>query len=252
MACFHRFFILFLLLTFFPLSGRAQPTKLELVCDEWPPYQIVRDGRVEGFSTEVVKIVLESIGMVPERIRAYPWKRALQVLRSGHADGLFSANFTEDRLRFARYPDETLVESPWVIWVRRGAEFSFEEMSDLRGKRIGVVNGYSYTPEFWDYIRKHAVVDPVISDETNFRKLPAGRLDCLIAELGNGLSLRRTLGLPGIVPQRENPVKVDGLYLIFNRERVDEAAVSRFSETLKAFKEGPVYRELRRKYFGAE
>ena len=183
-------------------SAPAESAKLRMVCDEWPPYQIVRDGNVGGFSVELVTAALASMDVAPDLIDAFPWKRAIHILRSGQADALFSANFTEDRLRFARYPSEPLVESPWVIWVRRGAEFSFEKMADLRGKRIGVVSGYSYTPSFWQFIRKHAIVDPVTDDESNFRKLSAGRLDYIVAELGNGLFIRRSLGLDNLIPLR--------------------------------------------------
>jgi ABC-type amino acid transport substrate-binding protein len=54
-----------------------------------------------------------------------------------------------------------------------------------------------------------------------------------------------------VVPFPESPIKVDGLYLIFNRDRVSEETVARFSEALKVFKAGPAYSELHQKYFGA-
>lgn len=247
----NGFFLALFLLSLFPASGFSQSEGLTLVCDEWPPYQMRRDGAVIGFSTTVVREVFQAMDMTPASIQAYPWKRALRMLRADRVDGLFSANFTEDRLRFARYPDETLIRSPWVIWGRTETGFAYDDLSDLAGKRIGVVNGYSYTPSFWKYIRKHAIVDGTTTDETNFRKLAAGRLDCLIAELGNGLFLHRTLGLDNVVPFPESPIKVDGLYLIFNRDRVSEETVARFSEALKVFKAGPAYSELHQKYFGA-
>ncbi|MFP4583594.1 MAG: substrate-binding periplasmic protein [Desulfococcaceae bacterium] len=232
-------------------SAPAASSSLRMVCDEWPPYQIVRDGNVSGFSVELITAALASMDVAPGPIDAFPWKRAIHILRSGRADALFSANFSEDRLRFARYPSEPLVESSWVIWVHRKAEFSYEEMADLRGKRIGVVSGYSYTPSFWQFIRKRAAVDPVTKDETNFRKLSAGRLDCIVAELGNGLFIRRSLGLDNLTPLRDHPIKVDGLYLIFQRDRVSEETVARFSNALKKFKESPAHSGLRQKYFGA-
>lgn len=51
------------------------------------------------------------------------------------ADALFSANFTKDRTEFAFYPDEKIINSPWVMWVREKDELKFESFDDLLGKK---------------------------------------------------------------------------------------------------------------------
>jgi len=232
-----------------PVFGMAGQN-LNLVCDEWAPYQIVENGKVTGFSTEVVESVFRRMNVSVESITAFPWKRAVVVFEKGKADALFSANYTEERTKFARYPQESIVESPWVLWVRSEDEAIFKSWEDLRGKRIGVVRGYSYTDEFWNFIKKNATYDEVTSDEINFRKLDACRVDYVAAELGNGLYIIKKLGLNSIHPLMETPLKSDGLYIMFNKSKISAEFVEQFSGELAKFKKESVYQYIHEKYFG--
>lgn len=216
---------------------------LSIVCDEWPPYQVVEGNHVMGFCTGVVEGVLDRMGR-SYTIRAYPWKRALKMVRKGVADALFSANFTAGRTAFAYYPDEELLQSPWVMWVRRKDRLKFTSYDDLTDRSVGVVSGYSYTPEFWEIIRKKQNYEETINDELNLRKLAHGRIDYAVAELGNGYEIARRLNLSNIIPLMEKPIKMDGLYIVFSKKSVSKDFVDEFSEALKAFKEEPAYGDL--------
>lgn len=220
---------------------------MRVICDTWPPYQITTNGQVSGFSTEVVQNVFERMEVATTKLESYPWKRALSILEHGHAEALFSANYTRDRKTFAYYPEENLVEAPWVIWTKTSS--SIRSLEDLKGKRIGVVLGYSYTPEFWKFIEMYCDVEQVSTDEINMHKLEHGRLDATVAEYGNGLFLKRKFGFRQIKPVRNLEIKRDGLYIIFNRELVEKAFVDRFSEELKQFKRTDTYNALYSKYF---
>ncbi len=228
--------------------GTLSAQEMELICDEWPPYQIVENSHVTGFGTEIVKTVLERMGVNISSLNVYPWKRAITMMEKGEAHALFSANYAKEREAFARYPEEALIQSPWVLWVREDG-LKFDSFEDLKGKRIGVVRGYSYTPEFLDFIQKNAVVDDVTDDETNFRKLNGGRIDYAVAEMGNGYHLLKKLKLNRIVPIKDKPIKSDGLYLIFNKNRVSKETAERFSAELKKFKQEEAYQILYRQYF---
>ena len=227
----------------------ADEKKMSIVCDIWPPYQISVDGHVDGFSTKVVKEVLKRMDVEIELLKDYPWKRALYMVEKSKADALFSANFTEDRTQFAYYPDEPIVQSPWVIWSREEDDFKFNTLNDLKNKKIGVVRGYSYTPEFLEFLKTHAKVDEVTDDATNFKKLNAARVDLTVSELGNGYHIIKNLKLDKIVPHTDHPIKTDGLYIIFNKESVSQAFVTQFSNELKKLKKESVYQIWHEEFF---
>jgi len=226
--------------------GMAErPTRL--VCDIWPPYQMVTEDGYTGLSVDVVRAVYARMGMDNIELMALPWKRALDMVRFGDADGLFSANHTPERALSFTYPEEPLFESPWIVWTRKGT--TIHSLDDLKNKRVGVVLGYSYTPEFWDFIQTYCSVEVVYSDRINFRKLALGRLDATVADLGNGLTLAASVDR-GIHPNPDYEIKRDGLYLMFNKERTSKRFVEKFSDTLKTFKLTEEYRSIRAKYLG--
>ncbi|MGL1930585.1 MAG: transporter substrate-binding domain-containing protein [Desulfotalea sp.] len=249
-----QFIKMIVLITFFSVSisnanANAELKKINIICDEWAPYQIVENGNVSGFSTKIVEIVLKRMNVDVVNIEAYPWKRAISMLEKGGADALFSANYTKKRSNFAYYPEETIVNSPWVMWVREEDDLKFESFDDLLGKRIGLVRGYSYTTDLWDFVKKHNIYEEVVNDEQNFRKLNAGRIDYITAELGNGLYIVKTLGIDKIIPLKDNPIKSVGLYIIFSQKNVPKSFVDKFSDELKKLKQESLYKFLYDEYF---
>lgn len=239
--------LLFLLLL---LNGKpASSQSLTLVCDNYPPYQTVKNDTVDGYSTRIVRIILKEMEAEIKRLDVLPWKRALNAMETSKADALFSANYTEERAAYAYYPSEPLVQSPWVIWVREEDGIQYDSFSDLDDGIVGVVRGYSYTPEFWKYLKKGHNYEEVTDDDTNFRKLHGGRIKYIIAELGNGLQIISELKLKGIIPLTAQPVKTDGLYITFNKKTVQKSFVDDFSRRLTAFRGTDTYQKIYQSYF---
>ncbi|WP_264982074.1 substrate-binding periplasmic protein [Pseudodesulfovibrio portus] len=238
------------LLTAIALSGPPVMADrgVSLVCDIWPPYQFKTEDGVTGMAVEIVEAVYRRMDIVHVELRAFPWKRALDAIRYAEADALISANHTPAREIYLRYPEEPIFESSWVIWTKAGS--SILTLDDLKGKTVGVVLGYSYTPEFWNFITANCTVEKVYNDDINFRKLSEGRLDATVAEFGNGLTLVRDLGDTAIRPVNGIEIKRDGLYIVFNRQVTGEAFVQRFSDELKAFKQTDEHQAIREKYLG--
>ena len=231
------------------LTGRQalaeRPTRL--TCNAWPPYAIQTGDGVSGLSVEVARAVYARLGIHDIEIILLPWVRAMDMARFGEADGLLNVNYTPERAALYRFPYEPLVETPWNIWTRKGA--TIRSLDDLKGKKIGVVLGYAYTLEFWHFILTNCIVEEVYSDKINFRKLAQGRLDATVADLGNALVLAAEVKAdlqPGL------EIKRDGLYLAFNRSRVNEDFVTDFSDTLREFKTTEAYTAIYRKYLTME
>ncbi|WNO07536.1 substrate-binding periplasmic protein [Teredinibacter sp. KSP-S5-2] len=244
-------FLLFWLSFFwFSQVSIAEPSRgLTLICDDWPPYQIVNDGKVGGFSVAVVDVVFKRMEVNVQGYRHYPWKRAITMLEKGMVDGLFSANKTPEREVFAYYPSEPLVDSPWVVWAKQEDELEYKRFDDLLGRQIGLVRGYSYTHDFWQFVEVNKLYMLTTSDEQNFKMLNAGRIDFTVAELGNALHVLKKNHIYNMHAFSNAPIKVDGLYVAFSKERVAKEMVERFSEELKKLKAEPLYQKLYEEFF---
>ena len=98
------------------------------------------------------------------RLVPLPWKRVLRQLEEGQIDGFFGY-------------------APWSwavlsIFVRKGEVFPFQKIEDLYGKRIGIVRGFTTSPEFDRAMREGLIsVDESGSYGSLIKMLDAKRID---------------------------------------------------------------------------
>lgn len=226
-------------------AGRGLCAQTMLVaCDPWPPYQYVdKSGHLTGFSVEVAKRVLAVMGYKAD-IDLLPWKRAIDGVAHGDYHMIISVNMTEDRKSFLNYPKEPLIVTQWAAYTSGQPVLKIEDMDEMA---IGVVDGYSYTPEYLAFIEtKKGRTEKVVDDESNLKKLVAGRLDAFVADTGNMAFIDPS----GQAVRQPFILKRDGLYAAFSRIACAADTAERFSEALAAFKSGKEYRELTKRYFG--
>lgn len=230
---------------------------LRLGLDEWPPYEFTDQGRAQGLSTEILLAVLDGLDRCVASAKAYPWGRGLSLLRDGDLDALYSADYRPERETWAVYPTEPLLESAWVVYVRKArADLrearGLDDLSDRPGLRLGTVRGYAYPPALSELLaRKPELRDPtggVGTDELNFRRMAAGRLDALICDRYNGAWLAHALGLEDKVRPLPEPVATSRLYPLFRRGALSDAELTRFDAALRAFKTTPAYRNILRRW----
>lgn len=240
-------------LLFMPTSVSGE-IRLTIGSDHWPPYELAeKDFVTNGFSTQVVEAVLKRMNVQIEgKIHLYPFARLEHHILYGHIDAAFSLSSNTKRQKQCYFPAEPLIDSKWVLFIRQEDKnrLRFSTLDDLKGKTIGVVRQYAYTPAFWAFLKKENNYETVSNDEQNFIKLRSGRIDYVIAEYANALTILKKLGLSDeLMPLLTQPVYKTELYVIFNKQRISEQFVNRFSDTLKAFKRTSEYDRIYENYF---
>lgn len=248
------FTAIFAVIFFSEISGAE--IKLKIGTDEWPPYEFVTglpgNECMSGFSTDVILAVMKKMNVVAaERIEQFPWARGEKMVIDGSLDMLYTAATSEKRAKIVHYPTESLVESAWSFFIRieDSEKLKYDTFNDLKGKRIGVVRAYSYTPEFWAFIAAEKNYEEVAGDEQNVNKLMYKRIDYIVMDYGNGLYLINKMGLTGKIVPLKKPIANVSLYPIFSRNTVDKEFVDKFSEELKSFKTTQEYKSIYNKYF---
>jgi len=248
---------LFPLIIFLLFSNWANAgTELTVGTDEWPPYEYVEGAAgndfVTGFSTEVILAVFNKMNIqVKDRISLFPWVRGEIMLLNGELDMLYSAGSNPDRAQIVHYPKESLMETSWSFFIRKKDEgkLKYESFDDLKGKKIGVVRGYYYSPEFLEFIRTEKNFEDVAYDDQNLKKLVHRRLDYIVMDKMNGLYLIKKMGLSGKVVAIKKPLNTVSIYAIFSKETVEKSFVDSFSAALGEFKTSFEYKLIYKKYF---
>jgi len=107
----------------------------------WPPFEFIdKQGRFSGisagFSAEVAKRL--GIAILPGEKR--PWKNVLQAVSNKELDVLPMAAATEGRRRYLLF-SRPYISFPAVLVTRNDADY-ISGLSDLKRRRVGVVQGY--------------------------------------------------------------------------------------------------------------
>jgi len=100
-----------------------------------PPMGYVEDGVAKGFGVDITKAVLKEAGIEYE-LNMGPWARAYHSAKNGNGI-VFGMFWTNERSEIFDY-SEPLWEEKIVIVTKKGQEFPFQKIADLRNKKISV------------------------------------------------------------------------------------------------------------------
>lgn len=113
-------------------------------------------------------------------LQPIPFNRLLANLsnNSGVAGALIISNERKKIFDFSA----PYIETEVLVLSNKGHQVNFNSVSDLTGKRVGVIRGWSYGTEF-DTARRNKLfkVEEVDSDQQNYQKLQFKRVDVILA-----------------------------------------------------------------------
>lgn len=163
---------LFLLFPSLALAGEKVFLANEI---NWPPYY-GQDLPKGGYITEIIRQAFKRAGYDIE-IKWLPWKRALFMAETGEVDGLGGAYYTEERAKIFLY-SEVIDTTRMVFFKRKDTEITYKSLSDLKGKRIGIGQGYGLPDRILEaeYLNLVEIMDM----EHNLKMLISGRVDLII------------------------------------------------------------------------
>jgi polar amino acid transport system substrate-binding protein len=210
-------------------SVAAQNTQLKLVSTAWPPF--TNAPKQPRFALDLVEAALGRIGVTASTaIISAPQYTAALV--AGLFDGSAAAWKDPDRERDLLF-SQPYLENRLVLVGRHGADVSAKVLPDLKGKRVAIVEGYSYGETIDTagpvWIRSRG-------DEDSLTQLMKGGVDYTLMdelvvqyivsnypkESGTKLEIGST------------PLVTRGLYLALKRTRADaQSIIDRFNAQIR-------------------
>jgi polar amino acid transport system substrate-binding protein len=133
-----------------------------------------------GYANDVVRAAYQAVG-VKVRLEVVPYARCKANVLAAKVAGCFSMSWErgfEGRLMFSERPlfsvHAMLVSDPRHPMAAKRPE-------DIpSGTVVGIVNGYEYPAAVAALASRGVVLEPTGSEETNLRKLAAGRIDAAV------------------------------------------------------------------------
>ena len=129
-------------------SISAAEKKMVLVCEEYPPYQYIENGKVAGIHKEIVEEAAKKLGIKLEII-SVPWPRAIQMVKTGKADGIFSIFKTKEREEYLYFPQYGIskVKNVFITYKDSGIKYS-GDLKQMKNITIGMLRDNSYGEKF--------------------------------------------------------------------------------------------------------
>ena len=161
-------------------AAAAEAAPFRVATGEYPPFAS-SSMKHDGYVNHIINRASKEVGIDLE-FQFLPWARSLELAQRGSYAAssywFYKAEREPDFIHVGPVSEEPIVffhkkDRPVPAW---------SSLSDLSGLKIGATNGYTYSEAFWKAAEDGILtVDVVADDETNLRKLLAGRIDLFVA-----------------------------------------------------------------------
>ena len=195
-----RTFLQCLFLALLLVCSGVRATALQAVTEDYPPFSMIQpDGRVTGFSVELVRLLLARAGLVAEP-QIMPWARAFAQAQGRPNVLIFSMGRLPEREALFEWV-LTLLKTDLCLYSWQGRVRPVAKLEAARGLQIATVNGDSGERIL---VEHGFVVGQELQSSAhyslNLEKLKAGRVDLWIANSAMAYHLVRQAGYD---PQRD-------------------------------------------------
>ncbi|MCG2580029.1 MAG: transporter substrate-binding domain-containing protein [Marinobacter sp.] len=218
------------------LEADEPPQSVRLTNGHWPPYMENTPPHY-GVVSHIVTLAFAKHD-TPVTYGFFPWSRARMLAEKGVWDGSVAWTCRPEMLKHFHFSDPIMAHN-YVLFHRTNMDFDWDNVKDLERYRIGLTQDYNYGKKFEEAVAAGTInAEITSSDQTNFRKLAAGRIDLFPMEPAVGMGMLKALNLRDEITFHTTPLQSDYLYLILSRRVPDsERYLKEFNDGLNELRE---------------
>lgn len=125
----------------------AEPVKL--ATQSWPPFQVVKEGQLDGVVIERVKCAMRSIGQ-PYEIHLMRWDRAQLLVETNQFHGFFAGSANSSRARYA-VPSAPVASVPLLWYLAPSVDFDI----NTEAAKTRVRYGAKFNTSKWLFLKQN-------------------------------------------------------------------------------------------------
>ncbi len=222
------------------LVASAEPTPLTLVSTAWPPF--TNPPGQPRFALDLVEAALRRIGLTANTtiVSAADFTPSLL---SGRFDGSAAAWKDPERERVLVF-SQPYLENRLVLVGQHGADVSAASLADLKGKRVAIVEGYSYGggidesgPTFVRSSGEEDSLSRLLNGEVDYTLMDELVVQYIVNNYPQESAAKLQIGQTRLITR--------DLYFVIRRTRPDaESVVNRFNAQLRSMIADRTYHRL--------
>ena len=232
------------------LAARADAQSIRVLTEEFPPYNFSANGKITGFSTEVVQAVLKE-AKIEGTFQSLPWARAYETAQDSENVLIYSIARNPLREKLFKWVG-VIAPTQYYLFSTPQRKLKLERLDDAKNYQIATVNEDAGEQFLMAHgFAKGQNLQSSVKYELNYEKLKRGRVDLWIMPELVAVFLARQAGDdPSKTLARSyaiNELGNDGYYMAFGIQTPD-ALVTRLSRALATIKTNGTYDALKRKW----
>eukprot|EP01012_Entosiphon_sulcatum_P068452 TRINITY_DN98668_c0_g1_i1.p2 TRINITY_DN98668_c0_g1~~TRINITY_DN98668_c0_g1_i1.p2 ORF type:complete len:255 (+),score=70.50 TRINITY_DN98668_c0_g1_i1:158-922(+) len=228
----------------------AAADQLKMVALSFPPLIYDDGGKPAGIAFEIVTEAMKAAGHSIQ-VEIMPWARALDTVKDGGADAVFTAYKTPEREQFLNYSTEVLVPQVVSLFVAKDSPVAFDgDLAKLSKYKIGVVNQISYGSNIDDAIKNGVLpaVEKSNDTDSNVKKLLSGRFDVMPSNRYVAQFFLKQQGALDQVKELSPEVQNIPSYIAFTKARDTAKLRADFDAGVAAMRASGAYQKILDKY----
>lgn len=238
--------LFFVFLFSFFILNKAEAEKIQIVTENFPPFNYIENGKIAGLSTEVIQAVQDELGRKDE-IKVYPWARAYKIATSEKNVLIFSINRIAKREKLFKWVGTIAPAYNYLYKLKSRADIRINSLADMPKYSIAAVREDSLL----QYLEKFNPKSTTITTSAQFslKLLLKGRVDLVpfddVFLKAMTLESKDNLGLIEKAFFMKEVSKE--VYMAFSKQTSD-VLVRDFQKALKRIKEKGIYARILKKY----
>ncbi|WP_338635072.1 ABC transporter substrate-binding protein [Spirobacillus cienkowskii] len=219
-------------------------TKLTVVTENYPPFNMEENSKIKGISTEIIEELFKR-EKIEYKIEVFPWARSVKMASEESNTVAYSTTRTPDREKNFKWVGP-LVQNDWVLFGKAGSSIKITNLDDAKKYVVGGYNGDA-TAEYLlsqNFIKgKNLIL--ATNDKQNALKLAEGKIDLWATGSQIGFWFAKQENIGKIVPLFT--FKQVDLYAAFNLQ-TDIALIKKFNATLALMRKDGFIAKIYDKY----
>lgn len=225
-------------------TSDAPAQKILVSTGEWSPLISAQKTGYGPISTVITEAF--AVSGIEVEFRFFPWKRALQEVRSGRVVASSAWRKTNDRQQEFLFSNG-VYDNLNVFFHLKSRNFDWHNLSDLKHYYLGAALGYAYSEDFEKAEeRGDFEVFRVNKERSLVEMLLTQRIDAFPANREVGLQLIRSQ-TPEAFDQyviHPKPISKSPLHLVFGKGQRNQALLKKFNAGLQQLKQSGRYAEI--------
>ncbi len=229
------------------ISTQATAETLRIGADNWQPFRFIKENRITGIDNDLWQQLSKKLDIKIQYIHC-PWKRCLDLMKTGDIDAMSGLAWQQDREKYIRYIKPAYFTCSTRFYVRRGEEQRLQNQAQLNQLNIGMVRGSAYYPEF---DQNNGLQKTQLTQESVLLPLLAsGRIDSYIGtDCQADFELARSDWHQKLVKAPYNPERNTPLYIGFSKKSDWKKSSQRFSEAIREVLASDFRGAVQQKYY---